>query len=108
MTTTQNPWNLSDFDTPGFDTMEPSPGARVYFVYGAGCGEAFGRLGELVHTRWGAHWTVTLDDGTPSAIGANSIIGRAVARPFRGESVSDEPVVTHEPRGIGCYLLRVG
>lgn len=103
---TNTPWNLSDFNTPGWDTLEPREGARVVKVYGIGNGEAFGRLVRQETTRWGTHWVVAMDDGTTDTF-HGSYAGRALSTPYRGETPSERPVLHTETGRIGCYVVRV-
>jgi len=106
MSTTQNTgWNLLDFDTAGWADLTPTAGDRIVAVYGIGCGEAFGRLVRQETTRWGTHWVVRMDDGTETTF-HGSYRGRALATPYRGGTPSSDPVLHHETKGIGTYVVR--
>lgn len=97
-------WELRDFATQGWDTLEICAGARIAISHGVGCGERFGRVVEQVQTRWGSHWTVAMDDGSTETL-HGGYRGRALATPYGGSS--SDPILCTELRGIGFYVVRV-
>jgi hypothetical protein len=79
------------------ETKQPSIGDRVFFFYGAMCGEATGKVIDAHEDRWGKSWTVQMDDEPSRIETINRYVGTAEDR--------GGYCVALQAAGIGVYLV---